>query len=53
MDNDTLHLIDNDLDETITTITYSNERLKKSEKRLETVDVYINSCRKTLGEYLY
>ena len=50
MDNDTLHLIDNDLDETI---TYLNERLKKSEKRLETVDVYINSCRKTLGEYVH
>ena len=37
MDNDTLHLIDNDLDETI---TYLNERLKKSEKRLEIVDKY-------------
>ena len=50
MDNDTLHLIDNDLDETI---TYLNERLKKSEKRLETVYVYISSCCKTLGKYLY
>ena len=50
MDNDTLNLTDNDLDETI---TYLNERLKKWEKRLETVDVYINSCRKTLGEYVY
>ena len=37
MDNDTLHLIDNDLDETITNL---NERLKKSEKRLEIVDKY-------------
>ena len=49
MDNDTLHLIVNDLDETITCL---NERLKKSEKRLETIDVYITSCN-TLGEYLY
>ena len=50
MDNDTLHLINIDLDETI---TYLNERLKKSEKRLETVYVYISSCCKTLGKYLY
>ena len=56
MDNDTLHLIVNDLDETITCL---NERLKKSEKRLETIDVYITSCRyqsgntnKTLGGIL-
>ena len=34
-------------------ITYLNNGLKKSEKRLETIDVYVTSCRKTLGEYLY
>ena len=34
-------------------ITYLNNVLKKSEKSLETIDVYITSCRKTLGEYLY
>ena len=49
MDNDTLHLIDNNLDEII---TYLNYGLKKSEKRLETIVVYITSCCKTLGEYL-
>ena len=49
MDNDTLHLIDDNLDEII---TYLNNGLIKSEKRLETIDVYITSCRKTLGEYL-
>ena len=49
MDNDTLHLIDNNLDEII---TYLNYGFKKSEKRLETIVVYITSCRKTLGEYL-
>ena len=49
MDNDTLHLIDNNLDEII---TYLNYELKKSEERLETIVVYITSCRKTLGEYL-
>ena len=49
MDNDTLHLIDNNLDEII---TYLNYGLKKSEKRLESIVVYITSCRKTLGEYL-
>ena len=48
MDNDTLHLINIDLDETM---TYLNERLKKSEKRLDYV--YISSCCKTLGKYLY
>ena len=49
MDNDTLHLINDDLDETI---TYLNNGLKKLENRLETIDVYITSCRNTLGEYL-
>ena len=48
-DNDTLHLIDDNLDDTI---TYLNNGLKKSEKRLGTIDVYITSCCKTLGEYL-
>ena len=46
MDNDALHLIDDNLDEII---TYLNNGLKKSEKRLEMIDVYITSCRKTLG----
>ena len=49
MDNDTLYLIDDNLDEII---TYLNNGLKKSEKRLEMIDVYITSCGKTLGEYL-
>ena len=49
MDNDTLHLIDDNLDEII---TYLNNGLKKSETRLEMIDVYITSYRKTLGEYL-
>ena len=49
IDNDTLHLIDDDLDEII---TYLNTGLKKLENRLETIDVYITSCRNTLGEYL-
>ena len=34
-------------------IAYLNNVLKKSEKSLETIDVYITSCRKTLGQYLY
>ena len=50
MGNDAPHLIDDNLDEII---RYLNNGLKKSEKRLETIDVYITSCRKTLGEYLY
>ena len=51
MDNDTLHLIDHNPDEII---TYLNNGLKKkkTEKSLETTDVYITSCCKTLGEYL-
>ena len=56
MDNDTLHLIDDNLDKII---THLNDVLKKSEKRLETIDVYITSCRyqsgntnKTLGGIL-
>ena len=45
MGNDAPHLIDDNLDEII---RYLNNGLKKSEKRLETIDVYITSCRKTL-----
>ena len=50
MDNDTLYLIDDNLDEII---TYLNNGLKKSEKILETIDIYITFCCKTLGEYLW
>ena len=56
MDNDTLHLIDDNLDKII---THLNDVLKKTEKRLETINVYITSCRyqsgntnKTLGGIL-
>ena len=50
MDNDTLHLIDDNLDEII---TYLNNGLKNSKKRLETIDVYITFCCKTSGKYIY
>ena len=48
MDNDlsTLHLIDDNRDEVI---TYLNNGLKTSEKRLETIDFYVTSGCKTSG----
>ena len=48
MDNDTIYLIDDNLNEII---TYLIKALKKSKKRLRVVAVYLTHCRKTLGEY--
>ena len=49
MDNDTLHLIDDNLNEII---TYLRKRLTKSKERLRVAAVYQTYCHKTLGEYL-
>ena len=49
MNNDTLHLIDDNLNEII---TYFIKEFKKSKKRLRVVAVYQTHCHKTLGEYL-
>ena len=48
-DNDTLHLIDDNLDEII---TYFIKGLKKLKKRLRVVPVYLTHCHKTLGNTL-
>ena len=50
MDNDTLHLIDDDLNEII---TYLIKELKRSKKRLKTLSVYQTNCHKTLGGILF
>ena len=49
IDNDTLHLIDDNLNEII---TYLIERLKKLKKRLKTISVYQTNCHKTLSGIL-
>ena len=45
MNNDTLHLINDNLNEII---TYLRERLKKLKKRMKTISVYQANCHKTL-----
>ena len=49
IDNDTLHLLDDNLNEII---TYLIERLTKSKKRLKMISVYQTNCHKTLGGVL-
>ena len=49
IDNDILHLIDDNLNESI---TYLIERFKKSKKILKTISVYQTNCHKTLEEIL-
>ena len=49
IDNDTLHLIDDNLNETI---TYLIRILKESKKRLKAMSVYQTNCHKTLREIL-
>ena len=49
IDNDILHVTDDNLSESI---TYLIERLKTSKKRLKTISVYQTNCHKTLEEIL-